>query len=70
MTTVSQKTTTTASVVSLRTAYVKHVTLRAEQGHNLNNLDKGPKDDAKYQISMLYASWFQTRKFFFYVFAI
>ena len=32
-------------------------------GHNLNKLGKGPLDDAPYQISMLLALWFQTRRF-------
>ena len=38
-------------------AYVKHVT--PGWGH-LNKLGRGPPDDASYQISRLYAIWFQT----------
>ena len=34
------------------------------QGHDLNKLGRGPPGDAKYQISRLYAIWFQTRRFF------
>ena len=33
-------------------------------GHNLNKLDRGPIGDATYQISRLYALWFQTKDFF------
>ena len=33
-------------------------------GHNLSKLDRGPLGDATYQISRLYALWFQTRRFF------
>ena len=32
------------------------------QGYNLNNLGRGPPDEAKYQISKEWA-WFQTRRF-------
>ena len=34
------------------------------QGYNLKTLGRGPLDDATYQISRLYALWFQTRRFF------
>ena len=33
------------------------------KGHNLNKLGRGPLDGATYQISRLYALWFQTRRF-------
>ena len=49
-------------------AYVKHVTHGAgqfwPQGYNLNKLGRGSLGDASYQISRLYALWFQTRRFF------
>ena len=38
------------------------------QGHNLNKLGRGSLDDATYQISMLWALWFKTRRSF-HVFA-
>ena len=34
------------------------------QGHYLNKLGSGPQGDATYQISRLYALWFQTTRFF------
>ena len=34
------------------------------QGYNLNKLGRGSQGDASYQISRLYALWFQTRRFF------
>ena len=34
------------------------------QGHNFNKLGRSPVDDATYQISMLLALKFQTRRFF------
>ena len=34
------------------------------QGHNLNKLGKGLLGDATFQISRLWALWFQTRIFF------
>ena len=50
-------------------AYVKHVTHGAGQfwplGYNLNKLGRGSLGDASYQISRLYALWFQTRRFFY-----
>ena len=36
---------------------------REPQGHNLNNFDRGPLDDAIYQIWKLWALLFQTRRF-------
>ena len=53
-------------------AYVKHVTHGGgggggqfwPQGYNLNKLGRDSLGDASYQISRLYALWFQTRKFF------
>ena len=49
-------------------AYVKHVNPGASQfwpqGYNLNKLGRGSLGDASYQISTLYALWFQTRRFF------
>ena len=38
------------------------------QGYNLNKLGRGPLGDATYQISRLWALWFQRRRFFFNVF--
>ena len=35
------------------------------QGHNLNKLVRGLQGDATYQISKLYALWFQTRRLFY-----
>ena len=32
-----------------------------QQGYNLNNLARGPLDEARYQISKTWAFWFQTR---------
>ena len=47
---------------------VKHVTPRAglfwSQWHIINKLGRGPPDDDTYQLSKLYAMWFQTRRFF------
>ena len=37
---------------------------RVGPGHDLNKLGRGLLDDATYQISMLQALWFQTRRFF------
>ena len=37
---------------------------REPQGHNLNNLSRGPLDDAIYQIWKLWALLFQTRRLF------
>ena len=34
------------------------------KGHNLNKLGRGSLGDATYQITRLYALWFQTRRFF------
>ena len=49
-------------------AYLKHVTPGQghilPQGHNLIKLGRGLLGDATYQISRLYALWFQTRRFF------
>ena len=49
-------------------AYVEHVTLGAghfwSQGYNLNKLGSCLLGVATYQISWLYALWFQTRKCF------
>ena len=33
-------------------------------GYNLNNLARGPLDEAAYQISKTCTFWFQTRRFF------
>ena len=33
------------------------------KGHNLSKLGRDPLGDAAYQISMLYALWFQARRF-------
>ena len=48
-------------------AYVKPVTTRRgffwPQGYNLNKLGRGSLDDTTYQISRLYALWFQKRRF-------
>ena len=48
--------------------YVKHVNPGrgrfSPQEHNLNKLGGGPLGDVTYQISRLYAMWFQTRRFF------
>ena len=48
----------------------KHVTSGRDHfwppGYNLNKLGRGLLGDATYQISRLYALWFQTRRFFQY----
>ena len=53
---------------SLFNPYVKHVTSGVgqfwPQGYNLNRLGRRLLDNASYQISRLYALWFQTRRFF------
>ena len=33
------------------------------QGYNLNNLGRGPLDEASYQIAKTWALWFQRRRF-------
>ena len=47
--------------------YVKHKGPGAgpfwPQGYNLNNLCRGPVDEASYQISTTWALWFQRRRF-------
>ena len=52
-------------------AYVKHVNPRAGhywlQGYNFNKLGRGSLGDASYQISKLYALWFQTRIYFMFL---
>ena len=34
------------------------------QGYNLNKFGRGPLDEATYQISKMWAFWFQTKRFF------